>query len=55
MLLPSYRFGPCIHQVARVEKYQTVRLDGNRYGVPRRCEFRSATINGYVDRIEIPR
>jgi len=51
--LPAYRFDPCIHQAACVDKYQTVRFDGNRYSVPRPCAFRAATIKGYVDRIEV--
>jgi hypothetical protein len=36
-----------------VDKYQTVRFDGNRYSVPRPCAFRAATVKAYVDRIEI--
>ncbi len=51
--LPTHRFDPCIHQAAQVDKYQTVRFDGNRYSVPRPCAFRSVTVKGYVDRIEI--
>jgi len=53
MSLPVYRFDPCIHQAAQVDKYQTVRFDGNRYSVPRPCAFRSVTVKGYVDHIEI--
>jgi len=51
--LPAYRFDPCIHQAAQVDKYQTVQFDGNRYSVPRPCAFRAVTVKGYVDRIEI--
>jgi len=51
--LPDYRFDPCIHQAACVDKYQTVRFDRNRYSVPRPCAFRAVTVKGYVDRIEI--
>jgi len=51
--LPTYRFDPCIQQAAYVDKYQTVRFDGNRYSVPRPCAFRAVTIKGYVDRIEV--
>ena len=51
--LPAYRFDPCIHQAAYVDKYQTVHFDGNRYSVPRPCAFHAATVKAYVDRIEI--
>jgi transposase len=48
---PPHRFDPCIHQAAVVDKYQTVRFDGNQYSVPRHCAFRSVTVKGYVDRV----
>lgn len=51
--LPAYRFDPCLHQAVCVDKYQTVRFDGNRYSVPRPCAFRAVTIKGYVDRLEV--
>lgn len=51
--LPAYRFDPCIHQAAQVDKYQTAQFDGNRYSVPRPCAFRAVTVKGYVDRIEV--
>jgi transposase len=51
--LPTYRFDPCIHQAAQVDKYQTVQFDGNRYSVPRPWAFRAVTVKGYVDRVEV--
>lgn len=51
--LPDYRFDPCVHQAACVDKYQTARFDRNRYSVPRPCAFRSVTVKGYIDRVEI--
>jgi hypothetical protein len=51
--LPQHRFDPCVHQAAVVDKYQTVRFDRNQYSVPRHCAFRSVTVKGYVDRVEI--
>ena len=51
--LPAHPFDPCIHQAALVDKYQTVQFDGNRYSVPRPCAFRTVTVKGYVDRIEV--
>lgn len=51
--LPAYRFDPCIHRTACVDKFQTVRFDGNRYSVPRPWAFRTVTVKGYVDRVEI--
>ncbi len=53
LALPAYRFDPCIHQAACVDKYQTVHFDSNRYSVPRSCAFRPATIKAYVDHLEI--
>jgi transposase len=46
-------FDPCIHQPAKVDKYQTVAFDANRYSVPRRHAFEAVTVKAYVDRIEI--
>jgi len=51
--LPSCPFDACIHQSAKVDKYQTVAFDSNRYSVPRRHAFEMVTVKGYVDRIEI--
>ena len=51
--LPTHRFDPCIHQAAQVDKYQTVRFDGNRYSVPRPWAFRKVTVKGYVGHVEI--
>jgi hypothetical protein len=36
-----------------VDKYQTVRFDGNHYSVPRRWAFRPVTVKGYVDRVAV--
>jgi transposase len=51
--LPAHRFDACVSQAAQVDKYQTVRFDRNRYSVPRRCAFRTVTVKGYLDRIEV--
>lgn len=51
--LPVHRFDPCIQQPARVDKYQTVQFDSNCYSVPRACAYRSVTVKGYVDRVEV--
>ena len=51
--LPAHGFDPCIQQAAVVDKYQTVQLDNNRYSVPRGCAFRTVTVKGYVDRVEV--
>jgi transposase len=51
--LPEHAFDPCIQQAAVVDKYQTVQFDNNRYSVPRGCAFRTVTVKGYVDRIEV--
>jgi transposase len=51
--LPAFVFDPCICQPAKVDKYQTVRFDSNRYSVPRSAAFQTVTVKGYVDHIEI--
>jgi transposase len=51
--LPAYAFDPCVPQPAKVDKYQTVHFQHNRYSVPRAWAFRSVTIKAYTDCIEI--
>jgi transposase len=51
--IPTHAFDPCIIQPALVDKYQTVRFDRNQYSVPRRWAFRTVSVKGYVDRIEV--
>ncbi len=51
--LPLRGFDPCIHRVAKVDKYQTVRFDSNQYSVPRPYAFRAVTVKAYIDRIEV--
>jgi transposase len=51
--LPAHAFDACVSQPAQVDKYQTVRFDRNRYSVPRTCAFRSVTVKGYLDRVEV--
>jgi hypothetical protein len=50
---PARRFDACVIQPAQVDKYQTVRFDGNSYSVPRRFAFRAVTVKGYVDRVAV--
>jgi transposase len=52
--LPTRPFDACIVRPAvRVDKYQTVTFDGNRYSVPRAWAFEPVTVKGYVDRVVI--
>jgi transposase len=51
--LPAHAFDACVSQAAQVDKYQTVRFDRNRYSVPRTCAFRTVTVKGYIDRVEV--
>jgi transposase len=51
--VPDRAFDACVIQPAQVDKYQTVRFDGNRYSVPRRFAFRSVTVKGYVDQVAV--
>jgi transposase len=50
---PAHRFEACLLQPAQVDKYQTVRFDTNSYSVPRRWAFRSVTVKGFVDRVDV--
>jgi transposase len=51
--VPDRAFDACVVQPAQVDKYQTVRFDGNRYSVPRRWAFRAVSVKGYVDRVAV--
>jgi transposase len=51
--LPAHRFDPCVAQAAVVDKYQTVRFDGNGYSVPRHLAFQPVTIKAYTDQLEV--
>ena len=51
--VPARAFDACVLQPGQVDKYQTVRFDGNGYSVPRRWAFRPVTVKGYVDHMEI--
>jgi transposase len=51
--VPAHRFDPCVIQPAQVDKYQTARFDRNSYSVPRRWAFRTVSVKGYVDRVEV--
>jgi hypothetical protein len=51
--LPAHRFDACVSQPAQVDKYQTVRFDGNSYSVPRTCAYRTVTVKGYLDTVEV--
>ncbi len=51
--LPEHPFDACLREERKVDKYQTVAFDNNRYSVPRRWAFHSVTVKGYVDRIEV--
>jgi transposase len=51
--LPAHPFDACIAQPAKVDKYQTVRFDHNRYSVPRRWAFQNVTVKGYVDQVTV--
>ena len=46
-------FEACLIDTGSVDKYQTVAFDSNRYSVPRRHAFRTVTVKGFIDRVEI--
>ena len=51
--LPTHPFDPCIFAPVKVDKYQTVRFDNNRYSVPRVAAFQAVTVKGYIDRVQV--
>jgi hypothetical protein len=51
--LPPRAFDPFVPESAKVDKYQTVRFDTNRYSVPRRWAFETVALKAHVDRIEV--
>ena len=51
--LSEHSFDACIREERKVDKYQTVAFDNNRYSVPRRWAFQAVTVKGYVDRIDV--
>jgi transposase len=53
LALPVRVFDACIHQAAKVDKYQMVRFDHNGYSVPRAYAFATVTVKGYIDQIAV--
>ncbi len=51
--LPGHPYDPYIPLETRVDKYQTVCFDNNRYSVPRRWAFEMVTIKAYPFHIRI--
>ena len=51
--LSEHPFDPCVSQPAKVDKYQTVRFDGQLYSVPRRWAFATVTVKAYTWRVEV--
>lgn len=51
--LPGRPFDACLREPRKVDKYQTVAFDGNRYSVPRCWAFKTVTVKGYVERVEV--
>jgi transposase len=51
--LHSTPFDPCICEPAKVDKYQMVRFDGNRYSAPRCAAFQTVTVKAYVGHLAV--
>jgi len=51
--LPRHPFEACICKPAKVDKYQFARFDKVSYSVPREAAFKTVTVKGYVDRVDI--
>jgi len=53
LALPAHAFDPFVPASAKVDKYQAVRFDTNRYSVPRCWAFTTVTVKAYIDRIDV--
>jgi transposase len=53
LALPEHSFDPYVAIEAKVDKYQTVRFETNRYSVPRRWAFETVTVKAYPFHIRI--
>jgi len=53
LLLAARAFDPCVSEPAKVDKYQMVRYNTNRYSVPRSGAFQTVTVKMYVDHVDI--
>jgi transposase len=53
LALPAHRFDPCIQRPGKVNKYQTVAFDCNRYSVPRRWAYETVMVKAYVDMVAV--
>jgi len=53
LALPAFGFDASISTPAKVDKYQTVRFDTNRYSVPRSFAFETVTVKATIDRIDV--
>jgi transposase len=53
LALPKHRFDPYVAVEVKVDKYQNVRFDTNRYSVPRRWAFETVTVKAYPFHIRI--
>ena len=51
--LPKHPFDPYVAAEVKVDKYQTVRFESNRYSVPRRWAFETVTVKAYPFSIKI--
>jgi len=51
--LPAWPFDACIAQPRKVDKYQTIAFDKNRYSVPRHYAFQTVTVKGYVEHVDV--
>jgi len=52
---PTRPFEAAVCEIRKVDKYQTVAWEKNRYSVPRRHAFATVTVKAYVNRIEVIR
>ena len=53
MSLPAKSFDPCLYQSVKVDKYQSIGFDTNRYSVPRPFAFGTLSLKAYTDKIQL--
>ena len=51
--LPRHSFEACVRHPVMVDKYQMVRFDNVGYSVPRQVAFKTVTVKGFVNRVDV--
>ena len=51
--LPRHTFEACVRESVTVDKYQMVRFDKVGYSVPRQMAFKTVTVKGFINHVEV--